>query len=177
MGKRKPTTTHSQTHQDAACSHTWERWGKSAYDRCTLCGAERAAVFGQRPQRQRQTPTAPHHDVQASLWDTQASLWDADMTQAPAHANATTIPASDAPPQPLRPARAIDPQARAVWRLMRLAGEYERATQARDFAQAVDLEHQINALASTLSELPTVMITTRGRNVIRRARRQEELHL
>ena len=60
--------------------------------------------------------------------------------------------------------------------LIRLGGAYERADQARDYARKVLLEAQINELAEQINGVPQ-MLVLRGRNIIRKARSMELLHV
>jgi hypothetical protein len=68
-------------------------------------------------------------------------------------------------------------QANAI-RLIRLAGEHERAQLARDFATLIEIDRAISRLVELLPEeyAPDILIRN-GRNIIRRARGLDEIGL
>ena len=75
------------------------------------------------------------------------------------------------PQKPPKLARSAEAQ------FTRLGGELERARQERDFSRATELERKIEELGKRQSEDSAWwLFVIRGRNVVRRARKQEEVH-
>lgn len=63
-------------------------------------------------------------------------------------------------------------------RLVRLGGEYERADEVRDYTRKVEIDQQIQRLgAETSEDYAWWLSVIRGRNVVRRARGLEEVHV
>lgn len=63
-------------------------------------------------------------------------------------------------------------------RLIRLGGDYERADQERDYPRKVTISAAIMDTADRLTEdAAWWQLVIRGRNIIRRQRHMEELHV
>lgn len=63
-------------------------------------------------------------------------------------------------------------------RLVRLGGEYERASEARDYDRMVEIDQDIARLGDSLSEdYAWEILVIRGRNIVRRPRGLDELHI